>query len=95
VADPFARELEIATATAREAGALLRELHGRVRDVRFKGLVDLVTEADQASEALIAGRLRAAFPGDRLLAEEGTGAGENAAAPRRWIVDPLDGRPHY
>lgn len=93
----FARELDVAAATAREAGALLRGLHGRgpLRDVRHKGAVDLVTEADRASEALIAERLLAAFPGDQLLAEEGTAAGVNAGAARRWIVDPLDGTTNF
>jgi myo-inositol-1(or 4)-monophosphatase len=62
-----------------------------VRDVRHKGVVDLVTEADRASEALIAARLLCAYPDDALLAEEGAGAGLNAGARRRWIVDPLDG----
>lgn len=90
----FAHELAVAEATAREAGALLRGLHGRVRDIHHKGTVDLVTEADRASEALIAERLHAAFPDDSLLAEEGTGrAGRDA--PRLWIVDPLDGTTNF
>ena len=92
---PWACELAAAAAIAREAGALLRGMHGRVRDVRHKGMVDLVTEADQASEALIAARLREAFPGDALLAEEETDTGLNAGARRRWIVDPLDGTTNF
>jgi myo-inositol-1(or 4)-monophosphatase len=88
-------ELRLASAVAREAGAILRALHGRVRDVRHKGAVDLVTEADRASEALIATRLLAAYPDDALLAEEGTDAGVNAGARRRWIVDPLDGTTNF
>jgi myo-inositol-1(or 4)-monophosphatase len=74
VADPdYRRELEVASAAAREAGALLCAHFGRVRHVHYKGLIDPVTEADRASEALIASRLLAAFPGDRLLGEEGSG----------------------
>lgn len=87
-------ERSIAEATAREAGALLRGLHGRVREIHHKGAVDLVTEADRASEALIAQRLSEAFPDDALLAEEGTGAGDRAAE-RLWIVDPLDGTTNF
>jgi myo-inositol-1(or 4)-monophosphatase len=90
----FARERALAEATAREAGALLRGLHGNVRDVRHKGEVDLVTEADKASEALIAERLLTAFPNDSLLAEEGTGSGTRDAE-RLWIVDPLDGTTNF
>lgn len=92
---PYSAELALAVAVAREAGDLLR-LHQRdILNVRHKGVVDLVTDADLASERLIAGRVLAAYPGDHLLAEEGT---ENATADtgdRRWIVDPLDGTTNY
>src|SRR5688500_4058623 len=91
--------VDVAVAAAREAGALLRERFGRPHDVRFKGTVDLVTEADRASEALIAERIRTAFPDHRLLGEEGArGAPErvgDGAAPYGWIVDPLDGTTNY
>jgi myo-inositol-1(or 4)-monophosphatase len=88
-------ELTIAIATAREAGQILREKFGHVRNIQYKGLVDPVTEADKAAEALIAERLLAAFPNDRLLAEEGSGAGENTGSERLWIVDPLDGTVNF
>lgn len=92
---PGGAELEVAIATAREAGALLRNSLGRVRDVRYKGLVDPVTEADRASETLIAERLRSHFPNDQLLAEEGSGSDRNAGSQRLWIVDPLDGTTNF
>ena len=91
--------LETAVAAARDAGALLRERFGRPHDVRFKGAVDLVTEADKGAEALIADRLRAAFPDHRLLGEEGARGAEDrdqeAASPYGWLVDPLDGTTNY
>ncbi len=97
MSSPF---LDVAVAAAREAGALLRDRFGRPHDVRFKGTVDLVTEADQGAEALIAERVRAAFPDHRLLGEEGArGSGEagggGAASPYGWLVDPLDGTTNY
>jgi myo-inositol-1(or 4)-monophosphatase len=94
-ADAYLAERQLAEAVAREAGEVLRSLHGRVRDVRHKGVVDLVTEADRASEALIAARLLGVYPDDALLAEEGSGAGQNSGARRRWIVDPLDGTTNF
>jgi myo-inositol-1(or 4)-monophosphatase len=89
--------LAVAVAVAREAGALLRDRFGRPHDVRFKGTVDLVTEADKGAEALIAARLRAAFPHHRLLGEEGARGAERAGepSPYGWIVDPLDGTTNY
>jgi myo-inositol-1(or 4)-monophosphatase len=88
------RELETAEAVAREAGALLRESFGKVREVGFKGRIDLVTEMDRRSEELILGRLRAVFPGDGIRAEEGGGQ-SHGGADRVWIVDPLDGTTNY
>src|SRR5918992_618077 len=78
---PGARELAIAA--AREAGAILRERLLQPRDVQFKGTVDLVTDADRASEALIAGKIREAFPDHRLIGEEGGGGATLNGVPLR------------
>ena len=91
----YARELQIAETTARDAGVLLLERQSEILNVRHKGVVDLVTDADLASERLIAERLAGAFPNDRLLAEEGTMASGDEDGSRRWIVDPLDGTTNY
>jgi myo-inositol-1(or 4)-monophosphatase len=94
------RFVEVAIAAAKDAGALLRERLSRPRDVQFKGTVDLVTDADRASEAMIAGRIREAFPDHRILGEEGArGAGVESddpqTAPYGWLIDPLDGTTNY
>lgn len=88
-------DLALAISTARAAGALLRERQREILNVRHKGVVDLVTDADLASEALIAGNLATERPDDGLLAEEGSGAGREPVNDRRWIVDPLDGTTNY
>jgi myo-inositol-1(or 4)-monophosphatase len=86
------REYQVAAERiAAEAGALLRDSYGRV-PAREKGPADLVTEADFASQRLIARLLNEEFSGHTLLAEEeGAGAETDYDAPWRWIVDPLDG----
>lgn len=53
----------------------------------------IVTELDRRAEALIAGSLAEAFPGDGLVAEEGTG--RESSSGYRWAVDPLDGTTNY
>src|SRR5688572_10536574 len=88
-------DLKLAIDTARAAGTLLRERQREILNVRHKGVVDLVTDADIASEKLVAGMLLAAHPEDGLLAEEGTGAGQLPVNGRLWIVDPLDGTTNY
>jgi myo-inositol-1(or 4)-monophosphatase len=82
-----------AEAIAREAGALLREYFHRGVQMEYKGDVDLVTEADRASEKLITERLRAAFPGHGVYGEEGTRSG--LESEYRWYVDPLDGTTNF
>jgi myo-inositol-1(or 4)-monophosphatase len=54
---------------------------------------DLVSDVDLASERLIVDGLRAAFPADGLLAEEGSSSA--GTSNRRWIIDPLDGTRNY
>jgi myo-inositol-1(or 4)-monophosphatase len=78
---------------AREAGALLRDFYHRGVRTEYKGDVDLVTEADRASEALIGARLRSAFPDHGIYGEEGTRQGLDREF--RWYVDPLDGTTNF
>ncbi len=87
--------LNFAIDIARDAGQLLLEKFGRVA-VSKKGDIDLVTEADLASEALIIERIRSHQPKHSILAEESGNAvvigGENRW---KWIIDPLDGTTNY
>jgi myo-inositol-1(or 4)-monophosphatase len=96
-ASPSPRELaEALEAVARVAGAELRRRFGGLRTVEKKGVIDLVTDADRAAEALILEALDRAFPGATVLAEEsGARAGTGPGAGLRFIVDPLDGTTNY
>jgi len=78
---------------AREAGALLMAYFQRRVKVEYKGDVDLVTEADRASEALITRRIRERWPGHNILGEEGTRTEQGSEY--RWYVDPLDGTTNF
>ncbi len=82
--------LDAAVAAAEAAGDLIRRRFGSVLTVRDKGVADIVTEVDQASERLI--RRRLARTGLPVLGEE-EGGGEGAE--RLWIVDPLDGTVNF
>lgn len=87
--------IDTALEIAREAGDLLLERFGRLTgaEIARKGPRDLVTAADRDAEALIARRLREAFPDHGLLAEEGSGA-DHGDGPV-WVVDPLDGTTNF
>jgi myo-inositol-1(or 4)-monophosphatase len=80
-------------AIAREAGELLMGYFARHLPIEYKGDVDLVTEADRASEALIMERIRARFPRHDVLGEEG--ARRETGSEYKWYVDPLDGTTNF
>ena len=82
-----------AESIAREAGALLSDFYHRGVRTEYKGDVDLVTEADRASEALIVRRLHEALPTHGVYGEEGARSGLDSEY--RWYIDPLDGTTNF
>ena len=86
--------LEVAIEAAREAGAILLPEFYRPKEISYKGEVDIVTESDRRSEALIVARLRRHFPDHAIVAEEG-GGGAAAGSKYCWHVDPLDGTTNF
>jgi myo-inositol-1(or 4)-monophosphatase len=98
----WATELAFGLEVASLAGELQMDRYERVERIEHKSAKDVVTEVDHLSEALILDAIRAAFPGDALLAEE-TGGHDGGAAGqtptsglgRVWVVDPLDGTINY
>lgn len=95
-ADPELKSvLELARRLAERAGALQRERYESGFDIETKSAsIDLVTEVDQACEAMIVAGIEAERPGDAILAEEGRG-GDQTDASWRWIIDPLDGTTNF
>ncbi len=90
--------LPFALDTARRAGSLLCDFYHRQHIIGRKSTeIDLVTEADVASERLIVEAIRSSFPDHAILAEEGLGTirGEPVSVRYLWLVDPLDGTINY
>ena len=85
--------LKIAEQAAREAGRLVLEMRKNERKIEKKGKVDLVTDADRASENLIREIIKSNFPAHQFVAEEGTLA--KSDSEYKWLVDPLDGTTNY
>lgn len=78
---------------ARDAGAIVREGFDKHHTISFKGVIDLVTEVDRASEDFLLGEIRSKWPGSTIMSEEsGLTQGE---AGYVWYVDPLDGTVNY
>lgn len=87
------KESAAALAAAKAAGKIQTGLFGNLKDIRKKGEIDLVTEADVQSEKAIIKIIHEEFPDDGFLTEE---SGDiNSSAERIWIIDPLDGTTNY
>jgi myo-inositol-1(or 4)-monophosphatase len=89
----MASDRQLAERVVRAGAAAARSVAGGELDVRRKSsAADLVSAADHASEQAIVALLRAERPGDAILGEEGASVGR---APRRWLVDGLDGTVNF
>lgn len=78
---------------AEAAGRILMEKYASGVTVAFKGAIDLLTEADLASERAIVELLRSRHPDHDILAEEGDYG--RHGSDWVWIVDPLDGTTNF
>ena len=79
---------------SKEAGELIKEKFGENLEIEFKtNELNLVTEADKASEKLITEFVKKKFPSHGILAEEGSEC--NTSAEYLWVIDPLDGTTNF
>lgn len=86
-------QIDVVKEIALGAGEILVEkLHSGV-SIQAKGSIDLVTDADKASEAFVVGELRRRFPQHGILAEESGRQG--GTSDFLWVVDPLDGTTNF
>ncbi|GAB4486175.1 MAG: inositol monophosphatase family protein [Anaerolineales bacterium] len=79
---------------ARQAGRILSDGYEKDNHIDYKGIIDLVTDVDRASEAFLLAEISRLFPGHNVLAEE-SGLTSNGAAEHLWYIDPLDGTVNY
>lgn len=79
---------------ARQAGQILSQGYEKENQVSYKGVIDLVTEIDRASEEFLLGEVSRLFPSHNVLAEE-SGLTTNGSTEHLWYIDPLDGTVNY
>lgn len=77
---------------AAEAATLVMQGYRQPGAIHKKGRIDLVTDFDLRSEALIVDRLSRLCPSDAIVAEETRHA---AADGRVWYLDPIDGTTNF
>ena len=89
------RVLQIAATAAAKAGEILLGRYEKPHQVKHKGTIDLVTEADLASEEIILAQLHRDLPGIKILSEESFSFYAEKPAEPIWIIDPLDGTTNF
>ncbi|HKM17142.1 MAG: inositol monophosphatase [Firmicutes bacterium] len=86
--------LEYAKDLAYAAGKILREQLKSGFSIEYKGQIDLITDADKASEELLTRAITRAYPEHAILTEEGGKLG-NPGSDYLWVIDPLDGTTNF
>lgn len=100
VSDALLDEFEaLAWQAAKAAGTLLvteRPQDNELQVATKSTPSDVVTEMDEASEAVITSLIRTFRPSDAIIGEEGARSDVDAeSALFRWVIDPLDGTVNY
>jgi len=92
--DVVGRAASVAEEAVRAAGEPLREIHGHVESVEYKGdKSDIVTEADYKSEQIIGAVIENEFPDHSIRSEEDVA--HDGSSSYTWLLDPLDGTGNY
>ncbi len=93
--DPTSEDLSLLAGLAGialAAGVVIRRIEATGMNARTKADSSALTDADQASEALICARLAELLPDVPIVAEEAMSEGAaGTIGPRFLLVDPLDG----
>ena len=80
--------------TAKSAGKVLMSYFGKLTHVDNKSTdIDLVTQADMASEELITTAIKKVFSSHNIIAEESDF--ETINSDYCWVIDPLDGTTNF
>ncbi len=85
--------LEEIETLARQAGEILHAGYNKKHEIKYKGVIDLVTEIDAQSEEFLIRSILEKFPDHHILAEESGGV--DGDHEHTWYIDPLDGTVNY
>lgn len=88
--------LQVALDAARTAGDTIKMRRTETREIKSKGLRDIVTDADLAANRAIQDILKKEFPTHAILSEEDAHPELHLRRSESlWIIDPLDGTTNY
>lgn len=87
-------ELDIALSAARIGTEVIRSFEQKSFNYQYKGVNDLVTDADVATQEAVVEEIQRHFPDDHILAEESEDE-HRLPSGRTWIIDPIDGTTNF
>lgn len=87
--------LQLAIESAHKAGEILLGFYEKNVRIERKGRIDLVTEADIASEKAVIDLIRQNMPADLILSEESNPTLDKISEAGMWVIDPLDGTTNF
>lgn len=91
----FSDRTNLAIQLAQEAGqTILQIAQSGNLDTKEKGINDVLTIADTASEEIIISKIKKEFPNDTIIAEE-SGNYQHGNNEYAWAIDPLDGTMNF
>ncbi len=88
-------QLRAACRAALVGGSIIHKLYNTPHTIEMKGIINLVTEADVASESAVIASLNEDAPGIDIMAEESAGDDLQAPTGSVWVIDPLDGTTNF
>ena len=86
--------IKTAIEAAQLGGSILTDYAKKGFEIEKKSDINLLTEADLASEKAVVSAIKQAFPSHQILAEE-KGLHTTHTSPYKWIIDPLDGTTNF
>ena len=84
---------KVAIEAALKAGAYQMKRKGHIKEISYKGAINIVTDVDKKSEKMIISHIKKNFKGHGFIAEESEPVLNDA--DYIWIIDPLDGTTNY
>ncbi|MDD4203101.1 MAG: inositol monophosphatase family protein, partial [Candidatus Omnitrophica bacterium] len=84
---------KVAMEAALKAGAYQQKRRGHIKEITYKGAINIVTDVDKSCEKMIIKHILTNFNDHGILAEESDPRAENAEY--KWIIDPIDGTTNY
>ncbi len=85
--------LNLAITAANEAGKILLQNFGNIKNVNKKGERELVSNVDVLTENKIIEIIKSEYPEHNILCEESNW--NDTESDYKWVIDPLDGTHNY